>query len=214
MENSAGSQRKLANKESIQLLTTIAFICICLFIILVIVLHFLSTGYDPISSPTSAYAVGRYGFLMSIAFVSMSVGCFALLMGLNKGISRSAASKPGLVLFGVWVVGLWIAMIFPIAPDGTPSTTANSIHRINGPLIFLCLTISSILLSASFRRDDNWTSLYRTALGLSLVMLLIFITVLISFATGLSYEGLLQRLYLITFSIWFIVVALHLRRIS
>ena len=214
MENSVGSQRELVNKESIQLVTTIALIGICLFIILIIALHFLPTGYNPLNSPTSAYAVGRYGFLMRIAFVSMSIGSLALLMGLYKGISKSARSKPGLILLGVWGVGVLIAMLFPIAPDGTPSTIANTVHRVNGPIVFLCLTISSILVSSSFRRDDNWRTLYRKALGLSIIMLFGFISTGVSVATESGFEGLCQRFFLIVFSTWFIIVTIRLRRIS
>jgi hypothetical protein len=214
MESFGGSQRTVSNKESIQLLTTIALIGICLFIILIIILHFLPTGYNPLRGPTSEYAVGKYGFLMTIAFLSMSVGSFTLVIGLYKGILKSAGLKIGLILLTIWSVGLLIAMSFPIDLDHADPTMHGKIHRVNGPLIFLSLTIGAILISVGFKRDKNWRSVYRPALTLSMIMLFIFLSVIVSFATGLSYEGLLQRFYLITFSAWFIIVALYLRRIA
>lgn len=213
MEIKGSGHHKLIDKKSIQVIATSALICIYLFIILIISLHFLPTGYDPLRSPTSEYAVGNYGYLMSTAFVFMSVGCFALLVGLYKAISRSSRSKAGLILLGIWAIGVLIAFIFPIAPEGTPSNTADKIHRANGPITFLCVTLGTIFISVSVRRDENWRSIYQSALTLSIIMLLIFVSVVINFSAGLRLEGILQRIYLIIFSTWFIIIALRLRKI-
>ena len=213
METKSSGHYELIDKKSIQLIATFALICIYLFIILIISLHFLPTGYDPLRSPTSEYAVGNYGYLMSTAFVFMSAGCFALLVGLYKGISRSSRSKAGLILLGIWAIGCLIALIFPIAPDGTLSNTADKIHRTNGPITFLCLTLGTIFISLSFRRDEDWRSIYHLALTLSIIMLLIFVSVVINFIGSLRLEGILQRIYLTIFSMWFIIIALHLRKI-
>lgn len=214
MENKDPGHHKLIDKKSIQLIATFALICIYLFIIIIISLHFLPTGYDPLRSPTSEYAVGNYGYLMSTAFVFMSAGCFALLVGLYKGISRSSRSRAGLILLGIWAIGALIAMTFPIAPEGTLSNTVDKIHRTNGPITFLCLTLGTIFISVSFRRDENWRSIYYPALTLSIILLLIFVSVVINFSAGFRLEGILQRIYLIIFSTWFIIIALHLRKIS
>jgi hypothetical protein len=214
MESPGGSQRTFLHKESIQLMTTIALIGICLFILLIIILHFLPTGYNPLRSPTSEYAVGKYGFLMTIAFLGMSTGSFALVIGLYSGIVRSASSRIGLILLTIWSVGVLIAMIFPIDPEGLPPTTHGAIHKTNGPVTFISLTIGTILMSLSFRSDENWRSVYRTALTLSIILLFMFISVIVNLATGLAYGGFFQRLYLITFSVWFITVTLHLRKIN
>ena len=214
MKNPGGEQSTFTNNGSIQLLTTIAFIGICLFVILIIVLHFLPTGYNPLRRPTSEYAVGKYGFLMTFGFLGMSVGSFALVIGLYKGILKSARPKLGLILLIIWSIGVLIAMIFPIDPEGMLPTTTGKIHKANGPITFLSLTIGTILMSVGFKSDENWRSVSQPALRLSTIMLLIFIGVIVNFATGLKYEGILQRLYLITFSVWFIIVTLHLRQIN
>lgn len=214
MESFGGSQRTFSNKESIRLLTTVALSGICLFIILIIILHFLPTGYNPLQRPTSEYAVVKYGFLMTIAFSSISVGPFALVIGLHKGILESARPKIGLILLTTWSFGVLIAMSFPIDLAGVEPTIHGKVHRVNGPLSFLSLTIGAILISAAFKRDENWRSVYRQATTLSMIMLFIFVSVVVSFATGLSYEGILQRFYLLTFSGWFIIVVVHLRRIA
>ena len=137
-------------------LTTLALIGIAYFVAVIVTLHFLRPDLNPISRPTSEYAVGQYGFLMTTAFLSMSVASLSLVIGLYKGIPHSARSRIGLMLLGVWVVGVLVAMSFPINPEGTTQTTTGIIHRINGPLTFLSLTIGTILVSKSFSRDKNW----------------------------------------------------------
>jgi uncharacterized membrane protein YozB (DUF420 family) len=192
-------------------LTTIALIGISYFVVVIVALHFLRDDLSPMSNPTSQYAVGRYGFLMTTAFFSMSVASFSLLIGLYKRISKPAQSSIGLTLLGIWAVGVLVAMLFPLNPEGTEATTTSVIHRINGPLVFLSLSIGAILVSRSFRRDKNWRPFYPTALTLSFTMLLFFIITGINVALKSGFEGLCQRVFLVVFSTWFILTAMHLR---
>lgn len=191
-------------------LATLALMCIAYFVLAIIALHFLRPDVNPIRRPTSEYAVGEYGFLMTTAFFSMSVASFTLLLGLYKGVRRPAQSRIGLVLLGIWGVGVLVAMTFPINPEGTQLTTISTIHRINGPLIFLCLTLGTNLISRRLRRDENWQSFYHTALTLSLIMLVMFIITVVNVAAKTGFEGLCQRAFLVTFITWFILTTLHL----
>ena len=50
---------------------TIALVGVAYFAVIIVVLHFLRPDLNPIRRPTSEYAVGRYGFLMTSAFFSM-----------------------------------------------------------------------------------------------------------------------------------------------
>ena len=192
-------------------LTTLALISIAYFVIVIVTLHFLRPDLNPISRPTSEYAVGPYGFLMTTAFLSMSVASLSLVIGLSKGIPQSARSRIGLILLGIWGVGVLVAMSFPIDPEGSRQTITGIIHRINGPLGFLSLTIGTILVSKRFGRDTHWRPIYRTALSLSLVMLAAFIITAVNMATDSGFGGVSQRVFLIVFTTWFILTTLHLR---
>jgi uncharacterized protein DUF998 len=192
-------------------LTTLALISIAYFVVVVVILHFLRPDVDPLHRPTSEYAVGRYGFLMTTAFLSMSVASLSLLVGLYRGISSAAQSRIGLFLLGVWGAGVLVAMSFHIDPEGTEQTLSGIIHRINGPLIFLSLTIGVLLISKSFSRDANWRTAYRYARPISLIMFAIFLVTVVNVATGSGFEGLCQRVFLLTFVAWFILTALRLR---
>jgi len=191
--------------------STIALICIAYFAFAIVALHFLRPDLNPLSRPTSEYAVGECGFLMSTAFFSMSVASFSLLIGLYKGISKPAQSRIGLILLGIWGTGVLVAMMFPINREGTDLTTVNIIHRTNGPLIFLCLSVGAVLISRRVRLDDKWRPFYHTALTLSLIMLALFFITGANIATKSGFEGLCQRTFLLVFVTWFISMNLHLR---
>jgi hypothetical protein len=189
----------------------VAIAGVAYFAAIIVVLHFLRPDLDPLSRPTSEYAVGPYGFLMTSAFFSMSLASFALVIGLYQGVSQPARSEIGLGLLSIWAVGVLIAMIFPIDPEGAPQTIPGTIHGINGPLAFLSLTAGAILVSRRFKHDEEWRPLHRTTLILSLIMLAVFIATFANIVTGSGFAGLCQRIYLAAFVTWFSLTAMRLR---
>jgi uncharacterized membrane protein YozB (DUF420 family) len=204
----------LHTRTQVSRIATVAIVGIAYFAVIIVALHFLRPDLNPLSRPTSEYAVGPYGFLMTSAFFSMSLASFALVIGLYQGVSQRARSRIGLALLGIWAVGVLIAMIFPIDPEGAPQTISGTIHRINGPLTFLSLTAGTILVSRRFKQDEKWRPFHRTALILSLVMLAVFIATFVNIATGSGFAGLCQRIFLAAFVTWFFLTATRLRSIA
>ena len=202
----------ITKKFPIATLTAISLTCILSFATLIIVLHFLRPDTDPIHRPTSEYAVGKYGYLMTAAFFCMSVATFALVMSLNSAVDRKAKSVIGLVLLIAWAITVWVALIFPIDPEGAAATTAGKIHKTNGPIAFLCLTLGVLFVSSKFKHDENMRLLHPTALILSLILIILFIAVGASFGMGLGYEGILQRIYLIVVVTWFVLTIFRIRK--
>ena len=193
---------------------TVALVAIAYFAVMIAALHVLRPDRNPIQQPTSEYAVGPYGWLMTSAFFSMSVASFALVLGLSQGVSPPARSRLGLGLLGLWAAGVLVAMTFPIDPDGAPRTLAGTIHRINGPLAFLSLTAGILLVSWRFQHDDTWRPFHRPALLLSLLMLAVFVATPLSIATGLGVAGLAQRVLLAATVTWFLLTAARLRSVA
>src|SRR5215211_356099 len=204
----------LRTRTQLARIATVAIVGVAYFVVIIVVLHFLRPDLNPIRRPTSEYAVGQYGFLMSSAFFSISLASFALVIGLHQGISQRARSQVGLGLLGVWGVGVLIAMSFPIDPEGAPQTISGTIHRINGPLAFLSLTAGTILVSRRFKQDGLWRPIHRTAVILSLVMLAAFIATILNIATASGFAGLSQRIFLVAFVTWFLLTAARLRSTS
>ena len=115
--------------KTLSKLAAIAIAAIAYFAVIIVILHFLRPDLDPISRPTSEYAVGDYSYLMTSAFFSMSFASFALAIGLHRGVAQPVLSRIGLGLLGLWGVGVLVAMLFPIDPEGSPKTIAGTIHR-------------------------------------------------------------------------------------
>jgi hypothetical protein len=204
----------LRTRTQLARVAKLAIVGIAYFALIIVALHFLRPDLNPLSRPTSEYAVGPYGFLMTSAFFSMSLASFALVIGLYQGVSQRARSRIGLALLGIWAVGVLIAMIFPIDPEGAPQTISGTIHRINGPVTFLSLTAGTILVSRRFKQDEKWRPFHRSALILSLVMLAVFIATFVNIATGSAFAGLCQRIFLAAFVTWFFLTATRLRSIA
>jgi hypothetical protein len=209
--SSTYSSLPIQGTRALSKLTAVAIAAMTFFVAIIVALHFLRPDLDPISRPTSEYAVGAYGYLMTSAFFSMSLASWALIIALYRGVPGPARSRIGLTLLGIWATGVLIAMLFPIDAEGAPQTMAGTIHRINGPLTFLSLTVGVALVSWRFRHDPEWRPFQRFAVILSFILLLEFIVFPVSMAAGLDVEGLIQRIFLVTFVIWFVGTALRLR---
>ena len=81
-------------------LTTVALAGIAYFVVIIVVLHFLRPDVHPISRPTSEYAVGAYGYLMTSAFFSMSLASWALIIALYQGVPTPDAISDGIEYVG------------------------------------------------------------------------------------------------------------------
>jgi hypothetical protein len=193
---------------------SVALLGITYFVLSIIALHFLRPDLNPIQHPTSAYAVGAYGWLMTSAFFSVSLAWFALVRGLAQGVKKPARSRLGLGFLSLWAVGVLISMVFPMDMPGTPPTAAGMIHDVTGPLAFLSLTLGMILVSWGFKDDMQWRPFRRAALALSVIMVIGYVATFLSIAAGTDYLGLCQRIALATSVVWLACVAVRLRSIQ
>ncbi len=66
-------------------LALVAMVGTVYWIASVVALHLLRPDYDPAQRAISEFAVGPYGYLMTIAFILSGVGSFALTLGLWYG---------------------------------------------------------------------------------------------------------------------------------
>jgi hypothetical protein len=208
--SSTGLSPSLPTRRQVAWAASIALVGSISFALLIFVLHFLRPDLDPLIYPTSRYAVGPYGFLMTAAFFSMSVASFALVVGLSHDVPAAVRSPVGLTLFGLWGIGVLVAMIFPMDAEGAAETLAGTIHDVSGPLAFLCMSSGVFLISQRFQQDDKWRPFYRTALFLSLLIWAGFIATFLSFVIQSGYLGVFQRFTLALLVTWMILTASRL----
>jgi thiosulfate reductase cytochrome b subunit len=102
------------------------------FLLILAALHVLKPRLDPSWRLISEYAIGRHGWLMSLAFVSLSASCFALHFAL--GLS------PGGVALSVVALGALGSALFVADPTATPwisQTAAGRLHTVSAALFVL-----------------------------------------------------------------------------
>ena len=181
------------------------------FALMVLALHFLRPDLNPIALPASAYAVGPFGFLMTTAFFGLTLGAWALVLAIARGVPSAARSRAGLILLGVWAAGILLAMVFPMDVDRAAPTLSGTIHDLGGVIGFFCLSVGGILMTRRLTAVGGWGLARRAMLTLSVLMLAQYVAVSLAFATGSQFLGLVQRLYLGTMITWIVMTASRLR---
>ena len=191
-------------------LGAVAMVGTSYFLVVIVAMHFLSPDISPVDRPTSEYATGPFGYLMTSGFVALGVATWSLIVGLWRDLPYSGIHRIGLIALGVFGVGVLVAAIFPIDPEGAASTTAGTVHRFNGPIAFLGLTVGANLTTGGFREAARWRSVFRSASVLALLLIPLFIAGGVTNALEVG-AGIAQRIFIVTFTTWYLVVAMRLR---
>ena len=216
--NLTGANRESTMMESqgssrmTMVLALLTIVGIAVYLVNLAALHFLRPDVNPMSDPVSTYAVGPYGFLFIAANIGSGLAALALTLGLYRGIAPRGRSYVGLFLLGLYGVSELLAAIFPI-DVGAEATMAGTIHNIVGNISFFAFPIGVILLSLGMGKDERWRSFRRTALAMSLLVVLTVILTMVGSNLGIGF-GLTQRLANVTNLAWMLVVALHLRSLA
>jgi hypothetical protein len=193
-------------------LALLALVGIAVKFLIIAALHFLRPETNPVLEPISNYGVGPYGFLLTVADIGSGLATLALAVGLYLAVARPGRSYVGLFLLALYGVSELLSGIFPI-DVGAEATTAGTIHNIVGNISFFCFPIAAILLSLRMGKDEQWRSLRRPALGLSIVVVLTVILTIAGANLGIWF-GMAQRLANVAVMVWIFVVALHLRSVA
>jgi hypothetical protein len=86
----------------------LAFAGAATFVVLLVTLHFIKPGLDPSWRMVSEYEIGRHGWIMVLAFLSLAFSCVALLVAVRSQI-RTTGGRVGLALLLVSAAGITIA---------------------------------------------------------------------------------------------------------
>jgi hypothetical protein len=112
-------------------------------------LHVLSPEFDPSRRVVSEYALGRYGWVLSLMFLSWAVGSWALVFGIRSQV-RTLGGHIGLVFLLIAGMGEALAAPFDVTWPG--------LHGLAGLLGVPSLPIAAMLISMSLGRAPAWTS--------------------------------------------------------
>jgi hypothetical protein len=211
MMESQGSPRMTRSRVTM-VLALLTIVGIVVYLLNFATLHFLRPDVKPVLEPVSNYAVGPYGFLVTAATTGSGLAAFALMVGLYLSIAPRARSYIGLFFLGLYGVSELMAGLFLIDVSGE-ATMAGAIHNIVGNISFFGFIIAVILLSLSMGKDERWRSFRRTALAVSVLVVLTIILTMFAPNIGIGF-GVAQRVANLTGSVWMLMVALHLRSVA
>jgi hypothetical protein len=194
----------------IQIAPMVALLGAVAFSLLLILLHFLKPENDPSWRMISEYQIGRYGWLMRLAFFCWSLGIFGLTVALWQYVSPIAD-----ILLAVIAASILGAGIFVTEPITTPAELQNGASKFH--TLFGTITIISTPFVVTF---VDW-SLSGNSLFfyLTLMVWLGFLT----FAFAMLYYGSKKislgpqakigwpnRFMVFTYVAWLIVMAMAL----
>ena len=188
------------------------------FAILLAALHFIKPELDPSWHFISEYAIGEYGWIMVLAFLSLALAYASLLVAIRSQL-RTIAGRIGLALLLLSALGLTIAAIFttdPITVSENAVTTEGTLHNLGGTL-GIAMPFAAVLIGWRLARNPAWSSARRPLLwatGLALVAFLVSfvsLSVMVSRSGGEFGPDVLvgwpNRIEIVAYSVWLMVVA-------
>jgi Protein of unknown function (DUF998) len=191
-------------------LATTAIACFAYFALALLLMHALRPERALATTFISGYAVGRYGWVMTTAWLAFSSGCLMLMLGLARSGPRSGPARLGTLFVGILSLGALITAIFPPTPG--PSLSGE-IHGMTFFVNMACILLASVLLSVGFGSDSHWRAFQRTAA--TLASLLVFALVLQFLAAYFEVlPGLANRFFAAVLIAWLLAISIRVRALA
>ena len=199
----------------VRLLGAIGVAGVAYFVATFVVLHFVQWELNPAEHFISEYALGRFGWLVTVAFFVVGVGTLGLARGLHRSFEPGelVATPVALIaIAGVSFIVLGIFKIDPLLEAGTTAYTAAGIaHLLAGLVLFLSLIIGAFILRGVFAGDPRWWGLEEATLRFALGM---FVAPVVMVAVPPQMVGLAQRAVVAIMVTWLAVLGWWMYRID
>jgi hypothetical protein len=197
-------------------------------LLLLLALHVLSPEFSPSWRMVSEYAFGRYGWVLSLMFLSWGISSWALALALRPEL-HGIRGEVGVIFLGLAGLGEILASVFDVThPLG---------HAIAGVLGVIGFPIAALLLSIDLGRNERWKKIRLPLLTLAhlswlsvllLAATLAVMTMQMVRITGghlpqhapkvlpagvLALDGWMDRLIVLSNCAWALAAAWHATRI-
>ena len=113
--------------------------------VLVLLLHALPTGHDPVRHGVSAYAVGTYGRYYRSQVVATGIGSLLLVLAVAREPGPPGGRLVLLTIFGVSRIAI---ARYPTDLEGEALTWSGRIHIVLASIAFIALAIAAPLVSS------------------------------------------------------------------
>lgn len=126
--------------------------------LMLVCLRVFSPEFDPSYRMISEYALGGYGWLLSVTFLAWGVSSCALALAIGSRV-RTRGGRVGLAFLVVAGVGQAMASVFDIRND--------LMHNLAGALGILGMPVAALLVTVSVGRHPDWAPVRRRLLVLA-----------------------------------------------
>lgn len=117
-------------------------------ILLLAALHLLSPEFEPSWRAVSEYATGRYGWVLSLMFISWGVSSWALAFAIRSQV-KTTAGRIGAAFLVAAGVGEAMASVFDIT---------HPLHGVSALIGIPSLVVAAMLISRSLGRRQEWSA--------------------------------------------------------
>jgi len=148
-------------------------------LVLLTALHIISPEFDPSWRMVSEYALGDYGWVLSLMFLTWALSCVMLFFAIKSQI-HTVGGKIGLGFLLVSAVGTGMAAFFDIS---------HSLHGLAFMIGIPSLPIAASLISISLFRDPSWTSRRHSLLWAAILPWMSIVLMVTMMSIGLSQSG-------------------------
>jgi hypothetical protein len=179
----------------------------------------LVSEYRLIGDTISETALGRYGFVQTVAFAVSGLGTLGLAFTIRQLTAGTRGSLVGTLLLAVYGAGAILSAIFPTDPvESAGVVWAQAapnmiVHMIVGLVSFLSVTVGVVMLTWTFSWDARWRQLTTWFALLATGTVSLFIAQSVEQVTS-PRAGLMQRLLVTIIAAWLILAALRVRALA
>jgi hypothetical protein len=192
----------------------VALVDIVYFGLAVIILHFLPTGYNPVTQAVSDYGVGRYAAIMSSAFFAIGIGTIALAISLLRFNKLGRLGRFGVLLLMVAGICFFAVGFFPTDLEGAAATTIGSLHTSLSAIVFLANILAALCLSWSFCLNESLRPFYKSSIILAIAEIVILIATKAFFDPSYGIRGVVERAFILSFYSWLLLTSIRIYRLN
>lgn len=183
-------------------------------------LHILRPDLDPSRQMISEYAIGRFGWLMTVCFALFATASGTLFVAL-MGNTSTFVARIGLIFLLVAATGLAMGAAFrtdPLSTAPDAMTFSGRMHGVSFMIGVPGVLVATLLLSFALRTHESWVGLPLLSLmaiiWLSLAAMAIAIVVTMKHlgVDVSSIVGWTNRLFMAGYALWVILVAWPMAR--
>jgi len=157
-----------------RLLGAVALIGVAFITVTCVLVQFLRTDLNWITTSMSIYVTGPYGTWVRASFYAPAPGVAALGVGWYRALDRRARSVIPMLLFVAAAVALCILASFTADATRWPVTPHGKVHQWAAFATFLCITTAALLQSLRFRFDARWREQFIEATAIASVSVVYF----------------------------------------